>query len=103
MLIPSYAQEIDINENLSNATLNLYKKEIPKNSDQTDKKDAFILNCMKNKDSKNCSVNNVSTEKMINKNDLLFLGQKLYMDNYSPLYFNQYPKFLENSVYMNAR
>ena len=103
MLIPSYAQEIDINENLSNITLNSYKKEIPENSNYAKKKEAFILNCMKNKDSKNCSVNNVSTEKMINKNDLLFLGQKLYMDNYSPLYFNQYPKFLENSVYMNAR
>ena len=91
MLIPSYAQEIDINENLSNISLNLNRK------------DTTVLNCKKNTDSKNCYVDNVPTEKMINKNDLLFLGQKLYMDNYSPLYFNQYPKFLENSVYFDAR
>ena len=103
MLISANAQEIDINKDLSNATLNLYKKEIPENSNQTNKKEAYILNCMNNKDSKDCSINNVSTEKMINKNDLLFLGQKMYMDNYSPLYFNQYPKFLENSVYIDRR
>ena len=72
-----------------------FDKEILK-SKQINKK-SFIINCKKGNDKNNCTSIPVSSEKTINQNDAFFLGQRLYMDNYSPLNFNQYPKFIDNA------
>lgn len=91
------AQEITINNELSDISLNNQIKNTT--SYDTNDKSPFILNCKKDKNSANCSKTSINTEKMINENDILFLGQRLYMDNYNPLYFNQYPEYLNSAVY----
>lgn len=54
----------------------------------------FIEKCKEKK----CTKKELKSEKIINQNDLMFLGQKLYLDNYNPLNFNSTPKIIDNSI-----
>ena len=61
------------------------------------KKDtSFIFDCNKQEDSKNCTRIPAPTKKLINQNDILFLGERLYMDNYNSLNFSSSTRVLEN-------
>ncbi len=64
---------------------------------EVDTKDtSYIFDCNRQENSKNCPKAPTPTKKLINQNDLLFLGERLYMDNYNSLNFSSSTRVLEN-------
>ena len=93
------AEDITINNKLSDISSKIYNNS--SNTNEISSRDTFILSCKKDKNSANCSKTSVNTEKIINQNDALFLGRRLYMDNYNPLFFNQNPEYINSALYVD--